>query len=71
MKRIKGRYVALVFIDFDFPADLPNLDSFDDMRKQVVEEITPDLKKMIEDKVDKLGTVEVRQQLADLHEMEE
>ena len=71
MKRIKGQYVATVIIDLDFPADAPDLLDFDDMRKCVVEEITPDLKKWLEEKVDDLGTVRAQQWLAELYEVEE
>lgn len=72
MTRIKGKYVATVEIDFDFPQK-PYLDlcPFEKIKKMVCDSLTPDIEEMLQNEIGKLGKIKVHQQLADLYEYNE
>lgn len=73
-KRIKGKYVALVEIDFDIKDNLSNTILFDKMKEHVTGyAMTDSVCRALMDCIcsPDIGTVTVTKQLADLYEVEE
>lgn len=71
--RYKGRYVATVIIDIDVCVT-DGMKPFEDIKKTVTEELTPELQRLVEyeitEGIDGMK-VEVIQQYADLYEWED
>ena len=69
--RYKGKYVALVEIDFDIEK-IEGMLSFEEIKKKTVGgELTDDIRDVIKGEViDDYGTVTVTQQYADMYEVE-
>ncbi len=67
--RYKGKYVALIEIDFDFIRSELML-SFDEIKKKLVGgELTDEIKDVIRGElIDDYGTITVTQQYADMYE---
>jgi len=70
--RYKGKYVALIEIDFDIEKSKGML-PFEEIKKNVVGgNLTNDIRYLIRDEiVDDYGNVTVTQQYADMYEVEE
>lgn len=70
--RYKGKYVALIEIDFDFIRSELML-SFDEIKKKLVGgELTDEIKDVIRGElIDDYGTITVTQQYADMYEATE
>ena len=70
MRRIKGRYVATVEIDFDAERE-PGMVSIEEMQESLrSNKFTEEIHQMIQDEFD-FGKVQVTQQYADIYEVEE
>lgn len=65
---IKGKYVGLVEVSFCVDENTPGLLPFEKLRRSVAEDFNGVIKKMIEEAVSGIATVEVDQQYADLYE---
>lgn len=64
---IKGRYVAMVTIDFRFPDDL-KCPSLEEMKKRLIINADSTLQRIIEDECSSdFETVDVQRQYADLY----
>ena len=72
MARIKGKYVAMVEINFDFEED-ENYLPFDEIKNNIETELTPILQEVIQEEVapNDICTTEVRQQFVDCYRVEE
>ena len=74
MARYKGKYVATVEINFDFEnsefEDTDEYSVFEKIKDEIICEITPILQEFLKDEIDEIGTVEVRQNFADLYRVE-
>lgn len=70
--RYKGKYVALIEIDFDIEKQKGML-PFEEIKKKTVGgELTDEIKDVIRGElIDDYGTVTVTQQYADMYEVEE
>lgn len=68
---IKGRYVALVEIDFAIDEkQYKNVYPMSEVKKNF-EGFTPELKKMLENELGEEATVNVTQQYADIYQVED
>lgn len=66
MRRIKGRYVAQIEINFAIDESTEGLLPFEEIHKKVTEELTPMLKDLIRDEIGKEMEVAVTQMFADV-----
>ena len=65
---IKGRYVATVTIDFNYPDDLLEKFTFEDIKKRLIFNTENSLRMIIEDECSSdYDIVDVRRQYADLY----
>lgn len=64
---IKGKYAAIVEINFAIREDDRNLLPFEQLRENVRNLLTPELQKLIVDECGALGVVNVQQTYADLY----
>ncbi len=69
---IKGRYVATVTIDFNYPDDLLEKFTFEDIKKRLIANADNTMRKIIEDECSSdCETVDVQRQYADLYHVPE
>lgn len=68
---IKCRYVATVEVDICIPEDTPNLLSFDEIREKIYNGLDDELRDLIQDEFDGIGTVRVTKQYEDLYKFDE
>lgn len=65
---LKGRYVATVTIDFNYPDDLLEKFTFEDIKKRLIFNTENSLRMIIEDECSSdYDIVDVRRQYADLY----
>lgn len=68
---IKGKYVALVEIDFSYEEEnLPGVLPFDKIKQATQNDLSGQIAEMIQDEVSELGMVKVTQQYVDLYKVE-
>ena len=69
---IKGRYVAMVTIDFNYPDDLLEKFTFEDIKKRLIFNTENSLRMIIEDECSSdYDIVDVQRQYADLYRVPE
>ena len=64
---IKGRYVATVVIDIALPEDTPGLLPFEEIRAHAFNNVTEEIRSMLNEEIGSDGTVTVTQQYADIY----
>lgn len=68
---VKGKYVALVEIDFCFDETVEGHPPFEKIKESLNESTDKGLMKLIQEDVDGIGTVRVHRQLFDLYQTTE
>lgn len=68
---VKGRYVANIAIDIVIPEDTLNLLPFEEIREKIYNGLDDELRGLIQDEFDGIGTVRVTKQYADLYKFDE
>ena len=68
---IKGKYAATVIVDFNFDEAQDGLEPFDEMNREVHEEMTAVIKRILDEEFGEFGTVKVIKQYADLYRTED
>ena len=69
---IKGKYVALIEIEFAYEEEkLPGVFPFEQMKKSIKDDLSVRIQSILQDEVEGLGAVKVIQQLSDLYHVEE
>lgn len=65
---ITGKYIGLIEIDFHIDADKPGIRPFAELQRTVAEDISSQIKEMIEEELDGMADVAVTTQQAQLEE---
>lgn len=68
---VKGKYVALVEIDFDFDETVGGYPPFEKIKEDLNESTDRGIRELIQEDIDGIGTVQVHRQLYDLYQIAE
>lgn len=68
---INGRYVATIAIGIAIPEDTPNILPFEEIREKIYNGLDDELRDLIQDEFDGIGTVRVTKQYGDLYKFDE